>query len=486
MPPVSRKVEKKKENITVNSVTTDSHKALNIAFIHPDLGIGGAERLIVDAAMALQSTNNNKITIYTSHCDKSHCFEEVKQELLDVHVYGDFLPTNINGKFNIVFAFLRQLYLSLHLILSFKIFSYDIIILDQLSYCIPILHLFAWNTKILFYCHFPDKLLAPHTSKIRSIYRFVFDTIEEISTLYADKIVVNSEFTKSVVRKTFKLLDNKSLDVVYPCVSTDESQFKPTSKSLELLKTLLYNKSYFLSVNRFERKKNIQLAIDSFAAYLSKNKNISTQSLVIAGGYDPRVAENVEYLNQLKIRCDELNLTYQVFNNPDSANVTAVEAVSNVIFLTSISTGLKNALMSKCDLLIYTPSNEHFGIVPIEAMCMGKLVLADNSGGPLETIINFHDNKNTFTGFTIEADSDKWENVLEKVKNFSPPDLQEISKRCKSRVDEKFSSIALRTQLVKVINEMLSQKPRHSTAEHIAAPLLSFALIFYIYNYVLA
>lgn len=26
----------------------------NVAFVHPDLGIGGAERLIVDAAVALQ------------------------------------------------------------------------------------------------------------------------------------------------------------------------------------------------------------------------------------------------------------------------------------------------------------------------------------------------------------------------------------------------------------------------------------------------
>jgi alpha-1,3/alpha-1,6-mannosyltransferase len=36
--------------------------------------------------------------------------------------------------------------------------------------------------------------------------------------------------------------------------------------------------------------------------------------------------------------------------------------------------------------LIYTPENEHFGIVPLEAMLAGIPVLATNTGGPLETI----------------------------------------------------------------------------------------------------
>lgn len=69
-----------------------------IAFIHPDLGIGGAERLVVDAALGLQQQGHSVI-IYTSHCDKSHCFEEVKNGQLKVEVYGDFLPTNFLGRF---------------------------------------------------------------------------------------------------------------------------------------------------------------------------------------------------------------------------------------------------------------------------------------------------------------------------------------------------------------------------------------------------
>lgn len=49
----------------------------NIVFVHPDLGIGGAERLVIDAAVGLQS-QGHKVTILTSHCDPSHCFEEAR------------------------------------------------------------------------------------------------------------------------------------------------------------------------------------------------------------------------------------------------------------------------------------------------------------------------------------------------------------------------------------------------------------------------
>jgi hypothetical protein len=52
-------------------------KKKNIVFFHPDLGIGGAERLIIDAAVALQ-TLGHKVTIYTSHCDPRHCFDEAR------------------------------------------------------------------------------------------------------------------------------------------------------------------------------------------------------------------------------------------------------------------------------------------------------------------------------------------------------------------------------------------------------------------------
>lgn len=53
------------------------NKPKTIVFLHPDLGIGGAERLVVDAAVGLQK-RGHKVVIFTSHCDPSHCFDEAR------------------------------------------------------------------------------------------------------------------------------------------------------------------------------------------------------------------------------------------------------------------------------------------------------------------------------------------------------------------------------------------------------------------------
>jgi alpha-1,3/alpha-1,6-mannosyltransferase len=49
----------------------------NVVFFHPDLGIGGAERLVIDAAVGLKN-RGHKVTIFTSHCDPAHCFDEAR------------------------------------------------------------------------------------------------------------------------------------------------------------------------------------------------------------------------------------------------------------------------------------------------------------------------------------------------------------------------------------------------------------------------
>lgn len=49
----------------------------HVVFFHPDLGIGGAERLVIDAAVGLQN-RGHKVTIFTSHCDAQHCFDEAR------------------------------------------------------------------------------------------------------------------------------------------------------------------------------------------------------------------------------------------------------------------------------------------------------------------------------------------------------------------------------------------------------------------------
>jgi alpha-1,3/alpha-1,6-mannosyltransferase len=114
---------------------------------------------------------------------------------------------------------------------------------------------------------------------VKIIYRWPFDWIEGWSMSGSDVIVVNSNFTRSVVRRLFPGLED--LEVVYPCVNTqvkDAMKEAPPGKTEEPLwggmKTLL-------SINRFERKKDIELAIRAFNA-LKKEERRNCR-LVIAG-----------------------------------------------------------------------------------------------------------------------------------------------------------------------------------------------------------
>lgn len=120
-------------------------KPLNIAFIHPDLGIGGAERLVVDAAIGLQN-RGHYVTIFTSHHDPSHSFKETN-ESLKVIVIGDWLPRQLFGLGYIVFAILRSLVLALTLFIKLK--SFDVLVVDQLSASIPILRLLGAKVVLI-------------------------------------------------------------------------------------------------------------------------------------------------------------------------------------------------------------------------------------------------------------------------------------------------------------------------------------------------
>lgn len=59
-----------------------------------------------------------------------------------------------------------------------------------------------------------------------------------------------------------------------------------------------------------------------------------------------------------------------------------------VWFLPSFTDQQRSALLAASLALLYTPVNEHFGIVPLEAMAACKPVIACNSGGPRESIIH--------------------------------------------------------------------------------------------------
>jgi alpha-1,3/alpha-1,6-mannosyltransferase len=144
--------------------------------------------------------------------------------------------------------------------------------------------------------------------------------------------------------------------------------------------------------------------------------------LVLAGGYDSRLEENVSYHIELKNLAIELEICDQVS------------------FLRSISNNEKVGLLKRAYALIYTPTNEHFGIVPIEAMYCEVPVLATNTGGPLETIVN------GVTGFLLEPNADSFSAKMKELAQ-SVQKRNEMASQARKRVIEHFSFIAFKQQL---------------------------------------
>lgn len=256
----------------------------------------------------------------------------------------------------------------------------------QVSAPLPLFQLF--RIPSMFYCHFPDKLLCTERrGLLKTMYRYLIDNFEESSTGCANEIVVNSLFTAKVFADNFQQLGKLCKpQVLYPTIELPDVE---SPGRVRVPSEVAYIDGYdyvFVSLNRYERKKNIGLAIHAFhllledvkalrdisGEYTNKSKTLPRVLLVVAGGYDDRVAENVEHhreLQALAAGCGE-------------------NVATNVVFRQSISDAERNALLTCATAILYTPANEHFGIVPLEAMSRQTPVIAVKSGGPLETVVH--------------------------------------------------------------------------------------------------
>ncbi|KAI8066826.1 alpha-1,3/1,6-mannosyltransferase ALG2 [Gongronella butleri] len=447
-------------------------KPLKIAFLHPDLGIGGAERLVVDAALAAQQ-KGHQVIMYTSHHDPSHCFEETRDGTLPVKVIGDALPRNVFGRFFILCSILRQLQLSVWLLFRCPE-TYDVLFMDQLSACVPLL---KWGTtsRILFYCHFPDKLLATRGSRLKNAYRYVFDKLEEWTTDASDTIVVNSDFTRQTFQRSFPSI-KQAPNVLYPPINfaAYDRTVDPSDPSVQILAS---PKRTLLSINRFERKKNVSLALLAFAELKRVNMispdTFSQYRLVIAGGYDRRVKENVEYLEELdRLATHELQLkTARLF--PDTTHRPDDDV--QVVFLCSFNDMQRTALLRDAQVLLYTPTNEHFGITPVEGMYSSIPVMATNTGGPLETI------KDKETGLLLPPDVRQWADGLHGFIS-GEYDGAAMGRNGRALVQRKFTLDAFGNQLNAILDDMIADArtaPRHPYTRHaiIAATGIFVALL---------
>ena len=459
---------------------------LRVAFLHPDLGIGGAERLVVDAAVALKRAGHT-VSITTAHHDKTRCFEETRDGTLTVHVAGSSVPRHLRGKMHIVCAIGRALVGAVRILLAEP--ECDVVFVDAVPAPVPLLR--ACGVPTLFYCHFPDKLLAsgqaagaagvaahaapPVSARAlaRALYRLPFDLLEEFGTGCASLVLVNSAYTASVYARSFHLLRaarallggplptvlHPAIDLVrnralaWPAApsagsSNDLERHKatlrmakgPTASStavasaagaagarltkltkleVESRREVESRLTKLVSINRFERKKALELAVHALLELRRRTipgvgrrpispgrgggggssggdsgggGNGCDVRLVLAGGWDGRLQEQVDYLAELEALVRDAGLA------------DAVE------FRRNVSDDERRMLLESCAAVVYTPSFEHFGIVPLEAMAAARPVIAVGLGGPCESVVHGH------TGWLCEPTAAAFADAFDEVR----------------------------------------------------------------------
>ncbi|CAB9504042.1 Alpha-1,3/1,6-mannosyltransferase ALG2 [Seminavis robusta] len=371
-----------------NNKESSADPPLNVLFLHLDLGIGGAEQLVLQLAMASQALGHS-VTLLTTRCDADHCFAAVKPPhgalYRNVQVWGRWIPANLLGVGTALCSHVRVLYLAMAWAWQIRQHTPDqsqpyLIVLDVLPTPLWILRHFT-NSSLLFYCHFPDKLLIRNnpldptnttTATVKkSFYRTIMDAMEESCMPLADSLLVNSKFTQRTVLQEFASLKPSDLQVLYPALDTQAMDAKPTDNNDNDDDNDPPPVVTIVSLNRYERKKKIELILYAYAL-LRVQYPPNTLQVIIAGGYDTQNAENVEYRGELeRIAFTELKLDKQ-----------------EVDFQTSISDAQRAHLLKTARCVVYTPPNEHFGIVPLEVMYAGTPVIACASGGPLESIVD--------------------------------------------------------------------------------------------------
>lgn len=264
---------------------------------------------------------------------------------------------------------------------QFDFSDYDIVLSDSNSYAKGIIT--GPETLHITYCHTPMRYAWDDCH--RHMREFKYSKItkkllpfgisylrlwDSASSDRPDKYIANSKFVSDRIKKYYK----QNSEVIYPPVNIDS--FRISEKT----------KGYYLMVGRALPYKRFDIAIKAF---------------------------------------NELKLPLKIISRGPEIKKLKKIANSNIEFLGYLDDKATSEYYANCEALIF-PSEEDFGIIPLEAMASGRPVIAYRKGGALETI------SENITGLFFEEQTP--ESIVEAVKkfdasNFSPLQIRAYTER---------------------------------------------------------
>lgn len=193
-------------------------------------------------------------------------------------------------------------------------------------------------------------------------FKLLFRMVDRKAWRNYDGVVATSMEVKSRIIDGGLYKDGEQMIMAYPGIEWSEDTGS------------LQHQPVILVPGRIMWTKNIELALNAFL----KANLPSPWKLVIAGYLDEKSKPYIEKLRSL---------------SQGSEQVEYIECPS--------SEELKE-LYRNASICLFPPLNEDWGIVPLEAMAHAMPVIANNRGGPSESVLNGK------TGLLLEPNVDEW------------------------------------------------------------------------------
>lgn len=244
--------------------------------------------------------------------------------------------------------------------------------------------------------------------------------------VYGERVIAISEHIKRHILANYKVAADK-IRLVHRCVNIEK--FSPEAVSSERMIKMVkdYNipddKKVLLLGGRISRWKGQHLLIEA----LSKLKN-QNYYCIIAGDEQGRE----EYVNELKSLIKKYDLENRAAVFGKVLDMPALMMVSNVVLSTAIEP-------------------EAFGRIAIEGQAMGKIVVASNHGGSLDSIT---DGKNGRLFYNNNAAS--LAEAIDWALSLSDEDAEKITKAAVKNVKENFTKEIMCDKTIKVYEEIVN------------------------------
>jgi glycosyltransferase involved in cell wall biosynthesis len=207
---------------------------------------------------------------------------------------------------------------------------------------------------------------GPFQKLLFAVFKHGFRVIDRLAWRHYSGVIATSQEVKSRILAGRLYRDDGRMTMAYPGIDWNP-----------VLGPVRYE-PYILVPGRIMWTKNIQQGI---RAFLRANLP-QPWKLVVAGFVD---AKSRSYLESLR---------------NDAEHSPRVE------FIVSPSDEQLDALYRGAAFCLFTALNEDWGIVPLEAMARGKAVIANDRGGPRESIAHGQ------TGYLLEPDETQWANAI--------------------------------------------------------------------------